>query len=65
MYCISIGSMKAYANLYVRTQTEMDPDTGAPKDELHPETVSWLKTLGLGYTKLQEILAAGPCPKVK
>lgn len=42
----------------------MDADTGAPKDELHPETVNWLKTLNLNYTKLSEVLAAGPCPKV-
>lgn len=42
----------------------MDLDTGAPKDELHPETISWCKSLGVEYTKLSEILAAGPCPKV-
>lgn len=42
----------------------MDPDTGAPKDELHPEALNWMKSLGLEYTKLSEILAAGPCPKV-
>lgn len=42
----------------------MDVDTGAPKDELHNDTINWLKTLGVEYTKLSEILAAGPCPKV-
>lgn len=42
----------------------MDADSGAPKDELHPETLVWLKTLGVEYTKLSEVLAAGPCPKV-
>lgn len=42
----------------------MDPDTGAPRDELNVETVNWLKTLSLDYSKLSEILAAGPCPKV-
>lgn len=42
----------------------MDAESGAPKDELHPETITWLKTLGLEYKKLPEILAAGPCPKV-
>lgn len=45
-------------------QTEMDADSGEPKDELHPETLNWLKTLGIEHTKLTEILAAGPCPKV-
>lgn len=42
----------------------MDPDTGAPRDELHPETVNWLKTHGIEYTKLSDVLKAGPCPKV-
>lgn len=42
----------------------MDLETGAPKDELAPETLTWLKTLGVEYKKLSEILAAGPCPKV-
>lgn len=42
----------------------MDADTGAPTDGLHPETKTWLKSLGVEYTKLTEILAAGPCPKV-
>lgn len=42
----------------------MDLDSGAPKDELHPETIAWCKSLGVEYTKLTEILAAGPCPKV-
>lgn len=46
-------------------QTEMEPETGEPKDELLKETINWLKTLGLDYTKLSEILAAGPCPKVR
>lgn len=46
-------------------QTDMDLDSGAPKDELHLETIEWLKTHGLEYTKLSEVLAAGPCPKVR
>lgn len=42
----------------------MDLETGAPKDELAPETLSWLKTLDVDYKKLSEVIAAGPCPKV-
>lgn len=45
-------------------QTELDAESGAPKDELAPETLSWLKTLGVEYKKLSEVIAAGPCPKV-
>lgn len=43
----------------------MDPDTGAPKDELQAETVAWIKSLGVEYNKLSEVIAAGPCPKVR
>lgn len=43
----------------------MDADSGAPKDELHHETLEWVRSLGLNYTKLSEIIKAGPCPKVK
>ena len=42
----------------------MDLETGAPKDELAPDTLSWFKTLGVEYKKLSEVIAAGPCPKV-
>lgn len=43
----------------------MDPETGAPLDELHHETLAFVKTLGLNYKTLSEIIKAGPCPKVK
>lgn len=42
----------------------MDPDTGAPLDELHHETIDVVKTLGLNYKTLSEVIKAGPCPKV-
>lgn len=42
----------------------MDPESGAPKDELSSDTLIWLKTLGVNYQTLSEVLAAGPCPKV-
>lgn len=42
----------------------MDLASGAPKDELAPETLTWFKTLGVDYKNLSEVLAAGPCPKV-
>lgn len=51
-------------DVFFLLQTEMDSDTGAPKDELAPETLSWFKTLGVEYKKLSEVIEAGPCPKV-
>lgn len=42
----------------------MNPETGGPLDELHRDTLEFVKSLGLEYTTLSEILKAGPCPKV-
>lgn len=42
----------------------MDKDTGEPLDDMTHESLLWMQTLGLKYTKLSEILAAGPCPIV-
>lgn len=42
----------------------MDIESGSPKDGLHPEALAWMKTIGVDYKNLSEILAAGPCPKV-
>lgn len=44
-------------------KTEMDSE-GAPKDELASETLRWMQELGLSYTKLSEVISAGPEPKV-
>lgn len=33
-------------------------------DLLRHETIVWLKGLGVFYTTLSEVIAAGPCPKV-
>lgn len=43
----------------------MNAETGAPMDELHRETLDFVKSLELEYKTLSEILKAGPCPKVK
>lgn len=43
----------------------MDLETGAPNDELHADTLAWFKTLGVSYKLLTEVIAAGPCPKVR
>lgn len=59
-----IGDKRKYLTMLISLKTQMDLDSGAPKDELHPETIAWCKSLGVEYTKLTEIIAAGPCPKV-
>ena len=42
----------------------MNAETGEPLDELHRETLDFVRSLGLEYTTLSEILKAGPCIKV-
>lgn len=60
LYVIPLNYQKNTFNL----QTLVDNETGEPKDELQQETINWLANLDVKYTKLSEILAAGPCPKV-
>uniref|UniRef100_A0A182Q2C2 long-chain-fatty-acid--CoA ligase n=1 Tax=Anopheles farauti TaxID=69004 RepID=A0A182Q2C2_9DIPT len=59
-----VGDKRKFLTMLITIKTQMNLDTGAPKDELTPETITALKELGVEYTKLSEIHAAGPCPKV-
>lgn len=47
-----------------KLQTEVERESGAPMDELTHESIMWMKSLGVEYKTLSEILKAGPCPKV-
>jgi long-chain-fatty-acid--CoA ligase ACSBG len=58
-----IGDKKKFLTMLVTLKTEMNSE-GAPRDELAAETLKWLEGMDLGYTKLSEVLAAGPEPKV-
>ncbi|XP_049286804.1 very long-chain-fatty-acid--CoA ligase bubblegum [Anopheles funestus] len=59
-----VGDKRKFLTMLITLKTQMNLDTGAPKDELTPETIIALKELGVEYSKLSEIHAAGPCPKV-
>uniref|UniRef100_A0A182NTC4 long-chain-fatty-acid--CoA ligase n=1 Tax=Anopheles dirus TaxID=7168 RepID=A0A182NTC4_9DIPT len=59
-----VGDKRKFLTMLITLKTQMNLDTGAPKDELTPETILALKELGVEYGKLSEIHAAGPCPKV-
>ena len=60
-----VGDKKKFLTMLVTLKTEMEIETGAPKDDLHPETLKWLQGMELSYTKLTEVLAAGPDKKVR
>lgn len=54
-----VGDKRKFLTMLVTLKTEMNSE-GAPCDDLTVETMKWLEGLGLSYTKLSEILAAGP-----
>lgn len=49
-----------FLTMLVTLKTEMAADSGAPLDQLSPETIKWLEGMDLKYTKLSEVLDAGP-----
>lgn len=59
-----VGDKRKFLTMLITLKTQMNLDSGEPKDELTPETIAWVKGLGVEYTKLSQIIAAGPCPKV-
>lgn len=59
-----VGDKKKFLTVLIALKTQMAPDTGAPLDELSIETLKWLDSLDLKYTKLSEIMSAGPDPVV-
>lgn len=58
-----VGDKRKFLTMLVTLKTEMDGE-GVPRQELTPETLKWVEGLNLKYKKLNEILAAGPDPKV-
>lgn len=59
-----VGDKRKFLTMLITLKTHMNLDSGEPKDELTSETIGWLKGYGVEYTKLSQIMAAGPCPKV-
>lgn len=55
-----VGDKKKFLTILISLKTQMAPDTGAPLDELSMETLKWLDSMDLKYTKLSQIQAAGP-----
>ncbi|XP_058452829.1 very long-chain-fatty-acid--CoA ligase bubblegum [Malaya genurostris] len=59
-----VGDKRKFLTMLITLKTVINLDSGEPKDDLTSETIAWCKGLGVDYTKLSEIIAAGPCPKV-
>uniref|UniRef100_A0A1I8PCX0 long-chain-fatty-acid--CoA ligase n=1 Tax=Stomoxys calcitrans TaxID=35570 RepID=A0A1I8PCX0_STOCA len=53
---VAIGDHRKYVTALLTFKTEIDADTGYPTDTLLPETLDWLASLDLHYTKLSEML---------
>lgn len=58
-----VGDKRKYLTVLVTLKTELDKD-GAPLDTLEGESLKLMEKLELKYTKMSEIMAAGPDKKV-
>jgi long-chain-fatty-acid--CoA ligase ACSBG len=59
-----VGDKRKYLTMLVTLKTEVSDGDATPLDTLASETLRWLQGMNLSYTKLSEILAAGPDPTV-
>lgn len=52
--------------LFYLFQTEWDIKAGVPKADLQEETIDWMKSLGLNYKTITEVIrpGSGLCPVV-
>ncbi|XP_075154011.1 long-chain-fatty-acid--CoA ligase heimdall-like [Haematobia irritans] len=53
---VAVGDHRKYVTVLLTFKTLISPEAGYPLDNLLPETIDWLSTLDLHYTKLSEIL---------
>lgn len=58
-----VGDNRKYLTMLITLKTEMDSE-GAPLDNLSKESLKFIHSLGLNYTKMSEIIEAGPDEKV-
>ncbi|XP_033328653.2 acyl-CoA synthetase bubblegum family member 1 isoform X1 [Megalopta genalis] len=51
-----IGDKRKYLTTLVTLKTEMNNETGAPKDQFTPDTLKWLQSIGSKATTVTEIV---------
>lgn len=57
-----VGDKRKYLTMLITLKTEVDKE-GAPLDTLASESLKLMESLDLRYTKMSEIMAAGPDEK--
>lgn len=58
-----VGDKRKYLTILITLKTEMDAE-GAPLDNLASDSLKFVRSLDLNYTKMSEIIAAGPDKKI-
>lgn len=53
---VLIGDQRKYLTMLVTLKTEMNNETGAPKDNFTPDTLKWLQSIGSKATTVTELL---------
>lgn len=53
---VLIGDKRKYLTMLVTLKTEMNNETGAPKDNFTPDTLKWLQSIGSKATTVTELI---------
>ncbi|CAG9860307.1 unnamed protein product [Phyllotreta striolata] len=59
-----IGDKRKFLSILLSLKTEVNPETGAPTDELLPSVREWLKSLGCPADTVKQVLDAGPSQRL-
>lgn len=63
-FCMLVGDKKKFLSLLITLKLEIDPSTGAPTSVLTSTSQEWLRNLGCPAETIEEVVKAGPDPKL-